>query len=293
MKHAWSFLKREFLELLPPTIFFFIAIGLLMLTKRLMLQQYHIGFSDFAAVVIGALVIGKVVLIVDCFKFVNRYPDRPLIYNVLWKTTVYLIAATCCADRWKRLSRNLLHGSVAETFQHLREGIVWPHFWVIHLWLGGVAVCLLRAQRTHSSARQRSKSCACSLDGRTREYDRTRRKLFKFTARGSSLLQHHHDGQQKRGVTEMTSCRRLMAVVLVGSLLVQLGGVRQHRASWLGRTFRRRHGRRACCNQHGNTAERTNSGDANHGVWRRRLWLRGPARLCRSKSVRTVMITPA
>ena len=116
-----------------------------MLTKRLMLEQYHIGFSDFAAVVIGALVVGKVVLLVDCFKFVNRYPDRPLIYNVLWKTAVYLIAASIVRIG-EEVVPQLLHGSVAETFQHLREGIVWPHFWVIHLWLGVLlfVYCALR-----------------------------------------------------------------------------------------------------------------------------------------------------
>jgi hypothetical protein len=145
MKHAWQFLKREFLELLPPTIFFFIAIGLLMLTKKLVLKQYGIEFSDFAAVLIGALIVGKVVLLVDCFKFVNRYPDKPLIYNVLWKTAVYLIAASVVRIG-EEVIPQLLHGGAAATFQHLREGIVWPHFWVIHLWLGVLlfVYCALR-----------------------------------------------------------------------------------------------------------------------------------------------------
>jgi hypothetical protein len=37
--------KHEVLSIIPPTLFFFVAIGLLMLTKRLMLQQYGISFS--------------------------------------------------------------------------------------------------------------------------------------------------------------------------------------------------------------------------------------------------------
>ncbi len=145
IKHTWQFLRREFLELLPPTIFFFIAIGLLMLTKRLILQNYGIGFSDFAAVLIGALIVGKVVLLADCFKSVDRYPDKPLIYNVIWKTAIYLIAATVVRIG-EEVVPQLLHGTVAGTFQHLREGIVWPHFWVIHLWLGVLlfVYCALR-----------------------------------------------------------------------------------------------------------------------------------------------------
>ena len=94
MEKAWNIIKHEFAELIPPALFFFVAIGLLMLTKRLILQHYGIGYSDFAAVLIGALITGKVVLIADQFKFVDKYPGKPLIYNVLWKTTVYLFAAT-------------------------------------------------------------------------------------------------------------------------------------------------------------------------------------------------------
>ena len=63
MKTLLVKVKHEVLSIIPPTLFFFVAIGLLMLTNRLMLQQYGIPFSDFAAVVIGALIVGKVVLI--------------------------------------------------------------------------------------------------------------------------------------------------------------------------------------------------------------------------------------
>ena len=76
MKTFLAKLKHEVVALIPQTLFFFVAIGLLMLTKRLMLQQYGIPFSDFAAVVIGALIVGKVVLIADALPFINRYPDN-------------------------------------------------------------------------------------------------------------------------------------------------------------------------------------------------------------------------
>lgn len=135
MRKAWQIFKHELKELIPPTAFFFVAIGLLMLTKRLILKQYGIGFSDFAAVLIGALVVGKVVLIVDCFKFVNRYPGKPLIYNVLWKTAIYTAAAFIVRIAEEIIPKLLQHGSLAGTIQHLAEGIVWPHFWIIHLWL--------------------------------------------------------------------------------------------------------------------------------------------------------------
>jgi hypothetical protein len=81
MKTLLAKIKHEVLSVIPPTLFFFVAISLLMLT-RLMLQQYGIPFSDFTAVVIGALIVGKVVLMADALPFINKYPDNPLIYNV-------------------------------------------------------------------------------------------------------------------------------------------------------------------------------------------------------------------
>ena len=155
MNKGLTIVKNEFLELLPPTIFFFIAIGLLMLTKHLVLKQYDIHVSDFAAVVVGALIIGKVVLIADHFSFVDKYPGKPLIYNVLWKTGIYFIAACIvriaeeiipkifelgklrrdhrAGDRRDRLAAFLGHSPLA-----------WR-----------LAVRLLRAARTDSGDRQR------------------------------------------------------------------------------------------------------------------------------------------
>lgn len=86
-------LKHEFLLVLPPTIFFLVAFTLILATQRLILRQYGIPLTGFSAAVIGALLVGKVVLIVDNLPFVNKFPDKPLLYNTLWKTFIYFTAA--------------------------------------------------------------------------------------------------------------------------------------------------------------------------------------------------------
>jgi hypothetical protein len=128
MKNFMEIIKHEALSVIPPMLFFFVAFGLLMLTKRLMLQQYGISFSDFGAVVVGALIVGKVVLIADHLPFVNRFPGRPLMYNVAWKTLIYVLAAFLV-----RLAEHLVplvieYGSVREAMAHLVDDVVWPHF---------------------------------------------------------------------------------------------------------------------------------------------------------------------
>jgi len=135
MEKVLARLWKEFREVIPPTIFFFITFNLIAFTSALNLKQYGISISAFAAATFGALVVGKVVLITDKLPFVNRYPDRPLIYNVVWKTVIYSIAALLI-----RYIERLIHffseyGSLSAANSHLFEEIVWPRFWAVQIWL--------------------------------------------------------------------------------------------------------------------------------------------------------------
>lgn len=128
-------LKHEMRELMPVTVFFFVAFQLLAFTQKLMLMQYGINPYVFLAVTVGALVVAKVVLIADHFALVNRFPEKPLIYNVVWKTVIYFVASIAV-----RYAEHLIHfwrqtGDLAMANRRLFEEIVWPHFWGVQLWL--------------------------------------------------------------------------------------------------------------------------------------------------------------
>jgi hypothetical protein len=128
-------LKHEFHELVPVTLFFFASFQVLALTESMMLKQYGISVSVFFGATLTALVISKVVVLTDHFKLVNRFPDKPLIYNVVWKTVTYIAA-------WLgiRYAEHLVHfwrdtGSFAEANHRLINEIVWPHFWCLQMWM--------------------------------------------------------------------------------------------------------------------------------------------------------------
>ena len=139
-------LKHELLSLIPPTLFFLVALGLLVFTKHLMLQEYGIRFSDFGAVIIGALIVGKVVLIADHLPFTNRFPDKPLIYRIAWKSFVYVVAAFIVRTGEELIPRIIEHGSLHQGMSHLTAEVIWPHFWVIYIWLSALlfTYCSLR-----------------------------------------------------------------------------------------------------------------------------------------------------
>ncbi|MDD1623805.1 MAG: hypothetical protein LUO94_03470 [Methylococcaceae bacterium] len=128
-------IKEEFYAMLPPTLFFFIALHLVAFIRVLMLKGTGIAFSSSVSVTVAALILGKSVVIADLLPIINRYPDKPLAYNVAWKTTLYVLVAMLVhylerlVDFWREA------GSFIAGNEKLLAEIVWPHFWAIQILL--------------------------------------------------------------------------------------------------------------------------------------------------------------
>ena len=139
-------IKNDFFEILPPMIYFFVAFVLILTTKRMILSEYQISWTGFGTVVVGAILAGKVVLMVDKLPFVNKFPDRPLVYNTLWKSLLYFLAAlvVCYLDQLVHFLRK--HEGLMEANRHLWAEVVWPHFWLLQMWLAVLFLifCALR-----------------------------------------------------------------------------------------------------------------------------------------------------
>src|SRR5947199_1155553 len=126
-------LKKEFFELLPPTIYFFVALHLVMFIRVLMLEGTGLSPYSSASIAVTALVLGKAVLIADMLPMINRFPNKPLIYNIAWKTLIYWLMATLIhyverlIDFWRQAG-----GFVAGNRKLLAE-IIWPHFWAVQI----------------------------------------------------------------------------------------------------------------------------------------------------------------
>jgi hypothetical protein len=87
------------------TIFFLVAFHTSVLSRALTLREYGVKVSAVAGATVGALLVGEVVLIGDHVPFVNRFPEKPLIYNVAWKTVIYVSAPWWCIA-WSISSRS-------------------------------------------------------------------------------------------------------------------------------------------------------------------------------------------
>lgn len=64
MSKALAFLKKEFLALLPPTIFFFVVFHTVVFGRSLIGVGSDFSVATSTAATIGALILGKSILIV-------------------------------------------------------------------------------------------------------------------------------------------------------------------------------------------------------------------------------------
>jgi hypothetical protein len=133
MTKLFTKLKEEFFKLLPPTIFFFVALHIVMFIRVLMLEGTGLAPSSSVSIAVASLILGKAVLIADMLPIINRFPNKPLIYNVAWKTVIYLLISAVIhylerlIDFWRQA------GSFVAGNQKLFAEIIWPHFWAIQI----------------------------------------------------------------------------------------------------------------------------------------------------------------
>lgn len=126
-------IKEELYAMLPPTLFFFIALHLVAFIRILMLKGTGIPLGTSVSVTVAALVMGKSVVITDMLRIINRFPEKPLAYNIAWKTLLYFLVALLVhylerlIDFWREA------GSFIAGNEKLLAEIVWPHFWAIQI----------------------------------------------------------------------------------------------------------------------------------------------------------------
>jgi hypothetical protein len=126
-------LQEELLKMVPPTLFFFIALHVIALVRALMTQGTGLPPVSTAQIALSALILGKAVLIADMLPAINRFPDKPLAYNVAWKTVLYFTAASLIHYLERLYDAHKEVGSLVTANERLLAQTVWPHFWAIQI----------------------------------------------------------------------------------------------------------------------------------------------------------------
>jgi hypothetical protein len=135
-RRAGGFLWREFLEMLPPTIFFFLGFNLIVFTTNLLLADYGAQFAGFMIATAAALVVGKSVLVAAATPAIRRYDSAPLVRPILYKSVFYwaVVFIARLLEHWIRFVF-VEHHPLGTFFPHMIATFDWHRFIAIQLWI--------------------------------------------------------------------------------------------------------------------------------------------------------------
>jgi hypothetical protein len=127
---------HEAREAVAPTLFFFVGFNFVVLTTNLLLADYGAAAFNFMVATVGALVVGKAVLVANAMSYIRRYDRAPLIRPILFKTAFYAVIVFLA-----RLLERFVHYSLVERNPvgdfpaYLMTTFSWNRFAAINLWI--------------------------------------------------------------------------------------------------------------------------------------------------------------
>ena len=126
---------REMRHLLPPTIYFFCAFNVIVLTTNLLARTYWFALSTFLTATLLALLVGKAVLVANKVRGIDRFRGAPLIKPILFKTVFYSLVVLVF-----RIVELMIHFSFDSdgfrvAFDEAIEAFTWRRFAAIQIWL--------------------------------------------------------------------------------------------------------------------------------------------------------------
>ena len=124
-------LKEEARAIALATFYFANWIGFLVLLKTLILAEYRIEFHGLTAALVGALVLAKVVLVLDHVSLGAWIRNRPAWVEVVLRTFLYALNVFVVVLFEKAFEGRNLHGgfgpSLAAVFQEANIHHVWAN----------------------------------------------------------------------------------------------------------------------------------------------------------------------
>jgi hypothetical protein len=189
---AW--ILHEWLEMLPPTIFFFVGFNFIVLTTNLLVAQYLVAVSNFMLVTLAALVVGKAVLVANKMSLLRRYDRAPLIQPILYKTAFYWVVVF-----FVRLIERFVHftleGNPPGDFpSYLATTFSWHRFLAVSLWILVLFLIYVTA-REFSHLFGPGELRRLFFTSRPSELQLNRRQRFREMLRLSRLMDGHSIGE--------------------------------------------------------------------------------------------------
>jgi hypothetical protein len=128
-------LGHEVQKLVPVALYFLVASQLVALVQKVALAEHGITGPGLIKAVIVAMVVAKVVLVVDLLPFMNVFEHKPVVWNTTWAALLYFVV-TLVLQLAESLTGPLLStGDLGAALDEAAAETPWPRFWTKQLWI--------------------------------------------------------------------------------------------------------------------------------------------------------------
>ena len=130
-------LVKEIKSVVFATIYFAIWFGILMFLKTMILTEYKVEFTGISMALIGALILAKVVLIVDFIPVSNWTRQHSAVWYIMFRTLFIIIVVFILLLLEKAFESRHEYGgfgsSLSQVFQHRDFYHVWANVTVVSI----------------------------------------------------------------------------------------------------------------------------------------------------------------
>jgi|1_EtaG_2_1085319.scaffolds.fasta_scaffold01724_7 hypothetical protein len=129
-------LMHEIREVAVTTLYFAVWIGVLMVLKVLILAEYQIEFKGLSLVLVGAMVLAKVVLVLEHVPLGSLTRKQPAWVDVLVRTALYSLGVFVVLVLEKAFEGRHEHGGFGPSLMSLFQRAD-----ADHVWANAIALC--------------------------------------------------------------------------------------------------------------------------------------------------------
>jgi len=134
MSKVMAIVAREIREAVPALLFFLVVFHMILITKNVILKDYHITTTGAAIATVGALIVSKAILVVEKLSIARLFSGR-MLYHILWKTLLFNAVSLLFRFIEEFVPLLAKHNSLITAATHLIDEVPWPRFWVLQMWL--------------------------------------------------------------------------------------------------------------------------------------------------------------
>ena len=143
MPGAVSKLKEELRKSLVAALFFAAGFSLIHVSNRLLTEGSSVQLFSLTRAIFGGVIVAKVLASVDVLPFVHAFPGRPLVHNIVWKSSLY-VAGGVTFLYIEPFVKNLFRGAgILVSHSRAWQELMLPRTWATVIWVAMLMVAFV------------------------------------------------------------------------------------------------------------------------------------------------------